>query len=310
MFDRGYSLQRDFRADDARKGGGGGKRGKLTGEVSSASFRRLREFCITHDVPGDCWGVTLTVPGLDLLSVEDFKNLHHKLCVWCNDHDLPLVWRVELQRRGQPHLHCVAFCDSSLVLRLCSHWFTLLEKLPPVYNVERLTSKVDDLVLVSRAFLCGSSHAVDLQRLNGDFRLWRYLVAHMSKGKAEQLGWAGRNWGVCNRCKFESVAGDGFYLDDRTFYIIRRWIKRLTFGKPSLLRRRERASGCRCNKFLEAKKSKRHYKLLEQGKPGIPVTYFHNAKRVKISSCAYWLGDPSLLRAMIVYLMKNKPLPF
>ena len=69
----------------ARERVGGGKRGKLDGSFSAASFRRLREFCITHEVDGDCWGITLTIPGLSIVRQEYVKDILHRLGVWCND---------------------------------------------------------------------------------------------------------------------------------------------------------------------------------------------------------------------------------
>lgn len=300
LYKRGYCLLSD--RSSTRQGGG--IRGRLTGKVSSASFRRLRQFCITHDCFGDCWGVTLTVPGLDLLSVDDFKKLHHKLCVWANDNGLPLVWRVELQRRGQPHLHCVLFCNVSIVLQFFMQWYRLLDKLPCVYNMESVTSKSKDVVLVSRAYLSGASHAVEMQRLSGDFRAWRYLVAHMSKSKVEQLGWSGRNWGCCNRRLFRVIEGSEFDLDDAEFVSVSRWITRLTRGVPSARR------SCRLNKFLEKKKTLRHYKRLQSGLSGIPETLFFGRSFKRVKSASFWLGDPNIMRRMIEYLRSNPPIPF
>lgn len=224
LYKRGYCIM--HKPVKASKSGGG-IRGKLTGTVSKASFRRLRKWCIQHDISGDCWGITLTVPGLDILPIEDFKRIHHTLCVWANDNSVPLVWRVELQQRGQAHLHCVVFSSVNVVFRLLFQWYSLLDSLPQVVNLEKIDG-VEQLVNISRAFLAGSSHAVDLQKLKGDFRAWRYLVAHMSKGKKQQLGWQGRNWGVCNRKLFNDQDAVIFELSDAVFYRVRRWIRRLT----------------------------------------------------------------------------------
>lgn len=225
LYNRGYCLlHKPVKAVKS----GGGIRGKINGHVSHASFRRLRKWCIQHDINSDCWGITLTVPGIDLLSIDEFKCIHHKLCVWANDNLVPLVWRVELQLRGQPHLHCVVFSSVDTVLRLFIQWYRLLDSLPLVYNPEFISSGNKDLVLISRSFLAGSDHAVDLQLLRGDFRAWRYLVSHMSKGKQDQLGFTGRNWGVCNRKLFTAQVPFTVDLTDVAFYRVRRWIRRLT----------------------------------------------------------------------------------
>lgn len=139
-----------------------------------------------------------------------------------------MVWRVELQQRGQPHLHCVVFSSVYTVVKLFIQWFRLLDSLPYVYNAELLSNGIKDLVLISRAFLAGSNHAVDLQLLRGDFRAWRYLVSHMSKGKQDQLGFSGRNWGVCNRKLFDLQDPCTIELSDVAFYRVRRWVRRLT----------------------------------------------------------------------------------
>lgn len=290
LFDKGYSLYQTFRPDDSRRAGGG-KRGKLTGAISSASFRRLREFCITHDVPkADCWGITLTVPGIQLLEAESFRKIHHKLVVWANNRRVPLVWRVELQKRGQPHLHCVVFTDVKMILWLFRMWFKWLDSLEPVLNAEFVDdSKKKEVVEISRAYLHGSCHAVELEKLGGDFRVWRYLVAHMSKSKQEQSGWCGRNWGVVCRELFSPVAADGFYVSEKEFFMIRRWVRRLTLGVPHTRK------GRRLNKLLEkVNKAK--------GRESLP---FYSARKMRNKTCAYWLGDPGNVRAMMKFANKS-----
>lgn len=290
LYDKGYSLYQSFRPDDARRCGGG-KRGKLTGEISSASFRRLREFCITHDVPkAECWGITLTVPGIQLLESESFRKIHHKFVVWCNDHRVPLVWRVELQKRGQPHLHCVVFSSVVLVISLFCMWYKWLDSLEFVINLEFVdNAKRKELVEISRAYLHGSCHAVELERLGGDFRVWRYLVSHMSKSKQEQCGWRGRNWGVVCRDLFAPVAADGFDVSEKEFYMVRRWVRRLTFGVP------HKRKGRRLNKFLEKVN-------LAKGRESLP---FYRSRKMRNKICAYWLGDPDIVRAMMKFAHKS-----
>lgn len=281
LYGRGYSLSSQRTATKS----GGGKRGKITGKPSSASFKRLRQFCITHDIDAPCWGVTLTIPGLDLLCVEDFKSMHHKLCVWANDNKLPLVWRVELQQRGQPHLHTVCFGDPALIMRFVAHWVTLLDALPKVYNDEIVGKELKDIVLISRAYLNGSCHAVDIQRLNGDFRAWRYLVAHMSKSKAAQLGWCGRNWGVCNRAQFSEVNPQIYELTEVEYFRVLRMVRRLILGVP------HKRKGRRLNKMLEKVNH-------DRGKESKP---FYKRRKARNTSCAFWLGNPDVVKQMLAF---------
>lgn len=217
------------------------KRGKLDGKYSSASFRRLRQYCITHDCNGECWGITLTIPGLDLVPVSFVKQAVHTLCVWANDNHIPLIWRCELQQRGQPHLHIVAYCSAAKCIYMFAEWQKLVSGFDNVYSVEMIDKNKKDLVCINRMFVNGSNHAFDLQKLTGDFRSWRYLVAHTSKGKQAQMGWQGRQWGVINRAAMTVCDGFNYELEDCEIYAVRRWVRRLSrrrinhFGKHFLL---------------------------------------------------------------------------
>lgn len=205
---------------------GGGKRGVITGS-SLASFRRLRVFCITHDCLGDCWGVTLTIPGLSLVRLEYVQNWLHNITQMCNYRRIPLIWRAELQRRGQAHFHMVVYGSITDCLYLCLAWQRQVQKAGKTISIERVGSD-SDCVWINRAFVRGSNHMFDIQKLSGDFRSWRYLVAHQSKGKSAQLGWTGRQWGVLQRSSFCSVDCNCHELTDSQMYAVRRWVRRLT----------------------------------------------------------------------------------
>lgn len=214
---------------------GGGRRGKCLGRYSSASFRRLRTFCITHSASGLTWGITLTIPGLSIVRYEWVSVWIHHLTQFANYHAIPLVWRVELQRRGQAHLHVVLYGDVEQCLKLFLLWQKQVSSVGKCMSVERVSKDESDVVWINRAFVRGSCHMFDLQRLQGDFSSWRYLVAHESKSKQEQSGWLGRQWGVCYRSGFVEDTGTIIDLSDVSMYRVRRWIRRLT--------RRKRISG-------------------------------------------------------------------
>lgn len=222
-----------------RKRSKGGKRGKLTGKFSAASFRRLREYCITHDSPLKCWGVTLTVPGT-IIDTPDFKGIIHRLSVFCNDRSICCIWRCELQQRGQPHLHLVLYGSIENVCLVLVQWQNLISKTGNVVNVE-MCGHDKEIVEINRAFLNGSSHMFDVQELKGDFRSWRYLVAHASKGKQAQSGWDGRQWGVICRDQLSYDFKCSIDLEDREMYALRRWVRRASsrrigkFGKHFVL---------------------------------------------------------------------------
>lgn len=240
--DMGFHVSKEesFSDDTCEVRRGGGKRGRLRGKYSSASFRRLREFCVTHECEGDCWGVTLTIPSnvLHFFWVRDYV---HRLSVWCNYHGLPMIWRCELQQRGQAHLHLVCYGSVDDVLLMMLQWQNLLMKSGKCLSKERVSKGVYELVWINRMFVTGAHHAFYLEKLEGDFRSWRYLVAHQSKGKLAQEGWLGRQWGVVNRHAMTVDKGFEYSLDDKRAYTLRRWVRRLcrrrinNFGKHFLL---------------------------------------------------------------------------
>lgn len=227
LYLRGFSLRSSGHVNFRK---GGGKRGKLTGKYSSASFRRLREYVITHSASGECWGLTFTVPGLDNLTVDEFKILHHAFCSWLNKHKFALVWRVELQRRGMPHLHCVFFGTMYNWMRICNEWFTLLNG-RKVWSVEKVSAVCSELIEMPRSWVNGASHAVDVCKLDGGFSAFRYLVAHMSKAKRDQLGWRGRNWGVVSRSKFHEMEKRSVWINESQYIKVLRWVRRWTRRK-------------------------------------------------------------------------------
>lgn len=217
--------------DADRKKIGGGKRGKCSGKFSSSSFRRLREFCITHDCNGDCYGITLTIPGLSIVHWLYVKDYIHLLSVWCNGRKIPMIWRCELQQRGQPHLHLVVYCDIRQCLEICLQWQKYIMRCGRCLSAEFVAENVKEFVWVNRMFVEGSFHAFDVQKLSGDFRSWRYLVAHQSKGKQAQSGWNGRQWGIVNKACFDLTNALQIDLTDDQMFKLRRFVRRLTRRK-------------------------------------------------------------------------------
>jgi hypothetical protein len=153
------------------------ERGAISG-FSSKAARRLRRTFISSFVPGwVLWSVTLTThrnctPDEFRAIVKRFRN-RLMARVWVG------IWRVELQRRGAPHLH-VAF------------W------LPPGVGLgdvrrEWLGSSGESGDEAARR------QAVVGREIPADESGWAvYMALHDGKHKAEQLGWKGKQWGVWN----------------------------------------------------------------------------------------------------------------
>lgn len=105
----------------------------------------------------------------------------HRFTTNLNRCGLGLVWRVELQRRKVPHLHCVAFVRD--VLDLGDYWLSWLSS---VFSRHEF--------FIEYGFAC---------RFVRDPRWLVYCCSHAVKHKADQLGWQGRQWGIINRKFFD-----------------------------------------------------------------------------------------------------------
>jgi len=205
-----------------------GKRGKVV-RWSSASRRRMRKYMLTH-VPPNGWGLygaTFTVPGPPL-SPDRCRKLWK---LWADlaayKHGWAVVWRVELQQRGQVHWHCLVsaanakpaqasrvdetmqgYLTVSIIRRSWEdalrslgpqHWdkpYVLRDRKGVVYGE---LEGVRSLMSIPGAL----EYASQVQTNQDNSGAWlRYLQDHSSKAKQAQGGWVGRHWGVLNRKLF------------------------------------------------------------------------------------------------------------
>lgn len=233
--------------------GSGGERGEIVG-WSKNSRRRLRNWLLVNQpVGGVCIAVTLTVPGV-LISSDDWRKLMKLFTTKLVRAKVGLVWRLELQKRGMPHLHCLAvpalppvprghrrgargvvgvpLPSENLGAWLRWTWFELINTLPQspgrVY-IEGLGLVEFDSV--SRSELFGAKdYAVKLSEDQGD-RWYRYLCDHTTKSKQEQIStWQGfRHWGIIYRPAFFEVApSEDVRLDRRQFQAVYRQFRKLS----------------------------------------------------------------------------------
>jgi len=105
---RGARLVSTNRKPGNPNGKGGGKRSEIKG-WTAASRRRFRAWLLEHTCQ-DGWeflNVTLTIPGppVDPLQAKNIFKL------WCDrldrTHNGGCIWRIEIQKRGQLHWHCL-----------------------------------------------------------------------------------------------------------------------------------------------------------------------------------------------------------
>lgn len=170
--------------------GKGGVRGQIKGFSSKASLR-LRTWLLTHFVEGgQLWDVTLTIPGE--VNPEEWDRLKRRMFKRWERAGFGVVWRVELQKRGMPHLHCVVWTPEGMPMEKRNHllYAAWWECLPDENRYSRGAWK----------------HAAHVKGPYTDIEQspkWlAYVAAHASKRKKEQLGWKGKQWGIINRGLF------------------------------------------------------------------------------------------------------------
>ena len=227
----------------------GAKRGKVAG-WSRASRRRMRKallFC----APPAGWivgGVTFTVPP-PALGVQACRKLWARFCLEVAKAGAGMIWRVEVQKRGELHWHGIACCSPEMGLDWFEKaWFRELDRLGnvdlPVWVRQRKPGCLEVRSRepkggqgwraatwsgTTRASVPGAvEHAVCIEgsSINGEWL--RYLQDHASKLKQGQVGEnIGRHWGIVGRRHWGSVLPDDECFTDRQFNYILRCMQRL-----------------------------------------------------------------------------------
>jgi hypothetical protein len=161
-------------------------RGEIQG-FSHAAARRLKVAFMELQVQGSVlWSFTLTTHAS--LSPEAWRGVMHRFRVAVRQKGWAGIWRVELQRRGTPHLHVAfwlppessAYGGTANEVRLL--WL-------------RCTRELDDELARRRA--------VKGQEIpHGDGGWAVYMGLHSGKHKEAQLGWIGKQWGIWNVAAF------------------------------------------------------------------------------------------------------------
>jgi len=206
------------------------KRGKVAG-WSAHSRGRLRRVLLVHQAPPG-WGqynVTLTVPGppLDAAEWRELVKGFWREIARCG---YAAIWRIELQQRGQPHLHALVYTPKGSGY-IHAAWWAAVEKLGPVEGIEREYGGQSVRVSASsRMQLPGAEkHAVSVAQDDGRDSWFRYLADHTSKAKQAQMGWVGRQWGIVGRKHILTQAAEAAVdLDPKEWSRFHRCLRRLT----------------------------------------------------------------------------------
>ena len=182
----------------------GVSRGVIRG-WSAASVRRLRETLFGYSVPDSvAYGVTLTLPWSDEFCRSDacqpeflrFVKVFRQRFIRTLPHSA-LVYRVELQQRGAPHIHAVL-------------WLASVDRSNALPSVD---DKLLEMWITSVSDLHGgrldhfAKYGIKVNPMDGINKqsLFRYLADHASKHKQAQLGWKGRQWGIFQKSNLQPV---------------------------------------------------------------------------------------------------------
>lgn len=280
------------------------KRGKITG-WSAHSRHRLRLYMLTHQPAVECreYGLTLTIPGPPP-DVETMRRLWSTYCREVARMGLGMIWRLEIQKRGSPHWHCILHepvgsrvspegnegdtRDSAVLHRMGQSgwaaymlWHETLKKMGPVVHQ---SAAGEPIQYAHRMQIPGADrHSAMLDKLDDQANAWawrRYLQDHASKAKQEQVAQGfGRHWGVVGRALYVQHLPDTIrFRDHREWYRLLRWLQRLVTGTV------------RCDKAPFGRKvAPRRYRG-------------YNGRSV-------WFSNPAVADRMAAYILNNPSPP-
>lgn len=207
----------------ASRRGPGGKRGRIK-SFSAASRRRLRSFLASLDFSGlgkGIFWVTLTARPEDnerFFSIfRDLKKHFTKRFPACG-----LVWRLEIQRRGVVHFHCLVFGPRPAAEWLRNEWLRR-------WGGE--AEKVAQCIRVCRSIAGIAAYISDMGKIRQEF-----------------LGEGHRHWGYVGSLPFYALLS---FYSARGFVYLRRLIRRLAVARLRRYRgRRPRLRRWFCTEFL------------------------------------------------------------
>lgn len=206
VYPLGIHIDSPLKGQSSRNCGGGGVH-RLRGEIgtfSTASRRRMREAMLTLYIDeAHLVGSTFTVPwkGSDFSPLMDeFRECWNRYGVAFR-RSFPhsaIIYRVELQERGAPHVHALVWLDKSDASAVGGAPVVL-----PTADVVGFASlSLREMWLRSvpnlhrgsyRAF---SRYGVKVEPIPDAGAMFRYLADHASKHKQAQLGYKGKQWGI------------------------------------------------------------------------------------------------------------------
>ena len=210
VYPLGIHIDGPYKGVRLSKNCGGGGVEHLRGEIgsfSTAARRRMRETMLTRYIEhADLIGCTFTVPwkGTNFEPLMDeFRECWHRFGVIFRRAfpNSAMIYRVELQERGAPHVHALAWITREDAVAVGGAP-VVSPTAPAVLSLASFKLKdgwlhsVTDLHHGSyRAF---DRYGVKVEPIADAGAMFRYLADHASKHKQAQLGYKGKQWGVLN----------------------------------------------------------------------------------------------------------------
>lgn len=201
----------------------GVKRGPILG-FSKEAAKRMREWMILMHVPGSQMvETTFTIPGK--VTPKEWRKALRNLTKYLLKIGSSAVWRVELQRRKQPHLHLLGYAKDHLGIVVFAAPDVWLSCLP-----ERCRK-----VRGARQYAVKGT----LRHVDTDLRWLAYCVGHGTKKKADQLGWQGKQWGIIGRANFEERPAVKVEHSDQQNRVFKRTMMRYLRSKSDCKKRKK-----------------------------------------------------------------------
>lgn len=229
-------------------GKGGGIRGTVQ-TFSVGSRRRFRETLLKNQAK-DGWAsaaITLTIPG-PVVKTEEARSMFAEFSLRIERRGWLLIWRAEVQTRGQMHWHCLLSANPAQVPEseaaakahyagfLLKHdWFDVLDGRYGMVTYPKAIRIGDPrehrkAVAGPLSWWPGAdSHCVSIECAGSGRSGWyRYLSDHASKVKKEQVGFdIGRHWGVVGRKHLVKLVGRDVDLNVKAYARFRRAYERM-----------------------------------------------------------------------------------
>lgn len=181
------------------------KRGDIT-SFSKASARNLRNWLLTMYQPEKI-PLSATLTTQEIYTPERWREIVKRFRTSMNYKKISGVYRVELQKRKTPHLHCIFWVNKDS-----------LENMNTIRNAW--------LQSVGENTWENQKYGVKFSAIHNEAGWYLYQTLHSSKHKKEQLGWIGKQWGIWCRSQFVERAPEVQELSQENYAVICRRLRR------------------------------------------------------------------------------------